>query len=84
MKKSELRQIIKEELIKEWVGFSVKDSILSAITFEELIDTLQSNEQNIDERAVKRVFDEILKANTKDAYSILNKQMKTIIILANK
>ena len=43
-------------------GFHPKDDLLRGITFEELIDTVYSNEQTRDEKAVKKVFEELLKS----------------------
>jgi|WetSurMetagenome_2_1015567.scaffolds.fasta_scaffold59843_5 hypothetical protein len=55
------------------------DDILSGITFDELIVTLQSNEPHVDKTAVKRVYKEILKAKLEDAMFELERNMDYII-----
>ena len=81
MKISELRKIIKEEVQKKVMmeGFHPLDDVLAGITFQDLIVTVQSNEKVIDERAVSKVFNEMLKTNIKDAKYELKRNMKQII-----
>lgn len=55
------------------------DSILDGITFDDLIVTLQSNERVIDEEAVVRVFEDIVRANLKDARYVLKNNIKFIL-----
>ena len=62
---------------------SLYDNILDGITFDDLIVTLQSNEPTIDEEAVLRVFEDIVRANLKDARYILKQRMAFIIKEAN-
>ena len=59
--------------------FCVKDSLLEGIDFEELIITLQSNEQEINEQTVNRVFEEILEMKLDDARELLKKNINDII-----
>lgn len=58
---------------------SYNDSILDGITFDDLITTIQSNEQTIDEATVTRVYNEIPQAQLRDAMFILQKNMKFIL-----
>jgi hypothetical protein len=58
---------------------SYNDSIISGITFDDLITTLQCNEQTIDKAAVTRVFNEILKIQMADAREILKQNMDFIL-----
>lgn len=80
MKTSELKQMIREEYQKlnEASKFSLKDDILSGITFEELVQTIESNEKNYDEKTIKKVFDEILKMKLDDAKYVLKQNIETI------
>lgn len=73
-----IESIVRKNL-NEGMPVHLKDDLLRGITFEELVETLQSNENIHDERAVNRVFNEILKANLKDAISELRANMKFII-----
>lgn len=59
--------------------FCEHDSLLDGITFEDLIITLQSNERVIDEEAVKRVFEDLVRANLKDACFLLKEKMQFIL-----
>ena len=59
--------------------FCAKDSLLEGIDFEELIITLQSNEQEINETTVNRVFEELLKAKLEDTREILKHNIKNIL-----
>lgn len=59
--------------------FHEKDDLLGAITFEDLIITLQSNEKIINETTVKKVFNELLTSNINDAKYELQQNMKKII-----
>lgn len=65
--------------ITEAMPVHTKDDLLRGITFEELIETLQSNEPTHDERTVRRVFEEILRANLEDARAELRDNMKFIL-----
>ena len=71
-----------KKTITEGMGISTQDQILNAITYEELIDTIQSNESVIDEKTVKRVYKEILKFKLSEAEYELKKNMKKIIEMA--
>lgn len=69
----------KEEKKKLTERFHPKDDLLSGITFEDLLDTVDSNEPVVDERAVQKVFNEILQANLLDAKAELKDNMREII-----
>lgn len=75
---SGIEKIVRKQL-SEAMPVHTKDDLLRGITFEELIETLQSNEPTHDERTVKRVFEEILRANLEDARSELRSNMQFII-----
>ena len=63
MKKSEIREMIREEVKKlNEAHWHPKDNILDNITFEELITTVESNEKIIDEKSITKVFDDLMKA----------------------
>ena len=59
--------------------FCVKDSLLEGIDFEELIITLQSNEQEINKTTINRVFEELLKAKLEDAREVLKHNINNIL-----
>ena len=56
-----------------------KDTLMSDITFEDLIIAVQSNEKEINKSTITKVYNELLKANMKDAQFELNKNMEWII-----
>lgn len=56
-----------------------KDDLLAGITFEELIDTVYSNERVRDEKAVMKVYRELWSANKRDADAELRDNMKNIL-----
>jgi hypothetical protein len=74
-------QDIKEETLKEY--FHPKDDLLSGITFEELIDTIYSNEKVVNENVVKKVFRNLVNAKIHDAEYELKQSMKQIIKAAS-
>lgn len=53
------------------------------MTFEELIITVLHNEKTINEKTVKKVFNEILKMTLTDAEYLLNDNMDRIIKIIN-
>jgi hypothetical protein len=59
--------------------FHTKDELLKGITFEELIDTVQSNESKYDKATVTKVFNEILKMKLDDAKYELKSKMSHIL-----
>lgn len=59
--------------------FHAKDGLLQGFTYEELIDTVYSNEPVKDAKSVQKVFDEILKAQVSEAKSELKSNMKEIL-----
>jgi len=77
MKKSELRKIVREELLNEF--FHPDDDLLKGITFQELIDTVYSNEKVVDEKSVWKVFNELVKVKLEDAKSELKSDIKQVI-----
>lgn len=66
-----------ESVIKEY--FHEKDDLLRGITFEDLIIAVQSNEKAISASSITKVFNEMVKANLKDAEYELKSNMKQII-----
>ncbi len=56
-----------------------KDDLLTGITFEDLITTVQSNEPNPNSKAVLRVFNEMLSQVVADAEHELKTNMKNIL-----
>lgn len=59
--------------------FHTKDSILDGIDFEELIITIQSNEQEVTISTIERVFEDLLKMKLDDARHILKQNMANIL-----
>lgn len=59
--------------------FHEKDSLLSEITFEDVIITAQSNESVIDEKSITRVFNEILKQRIEDAKIEFRQNVKQLV-----
>lgn len=72
-----LRKLIKEEMFGNQI--QPKDDLFGAITFADLIDTVQSNESNITPATVNKIFNELMKSNLTDAKHLLNKHMDFII-----
>lgn len=60
------------------------DNILDGITFDDVILALHSGERVIDEKAVRRVVQEILESQMQDFEHILNKNMSEIIKRAKR
>jgi len=67
--------------IEKVVGasFHLEDELLNAITFKELVITLQSNEKVINEAAVQKVFKEILDFQVAYAKEALKDNMANIL-----
>jgi hypothetical protein len=61
--------------------FVVYDNILDGITFDDLITAVLSNEPEVNERTVKKVFKEILETQLKDADYLLEQHMQKIIAI---
>jgi len=55
------------------------DNILDGITFDDVILALHSGERVIDEKAVKRVVQDIMESQMQDFEYILNNNMNEII-----
>ncbi len=62
--------MIKKFAISKEAGIptSSKDSLLREITFEDLIIAAQSNEPEINEASLKKVFQDMLKDNIEEAW----------------
>ncbi len=52
---------------------------MRGITFDDIITAVQSNEKEINEAAVRKVFTEIYRTNFKDAQAELRDSMQKII-----
>lgn len=76
---NEPKELEPKEIEENQGRISVKDNIFDDITIEELITTLQSNESEINERTVRKVYAQILKMKTDDANEVLKNNMKFII-----
>ena len=63
-------------------AISPKDEILGGIDVGELVDTVSSNEKEVNEKSVMKVYNEILKFRLDDAKAVLKKNMKDIIKMA--
>lgn len=59
--------------------FHSKDSLLDGFSYEDLITAVQSNETEVNERTVIKVFDEILQSQLTDARELLISNMDNII-----
>ena len=73
----DLKTIAKK--LKETIAFHPKDDLLGAITFEELITTIQSNEPEVSPRTAEKVFKELLAARVKDAQYEFKRNVKKIV-----
>lgn len=49
------------------------------MSFDDLIITVQSNEKEVNEKNIKKVFNEILEIQLQDARFLLNENMNEII-----
>lgn len=77
---SAVRKIVNKTMLTEQpFGTHLKDDLLRGITFEELVETLQSNESVHNERVVNKVFEELLKSNIADARHELKSNMQMIL-----
>lgn len=73
----EINMKIYKRKFKEY--FHPKDDLMRGITFEDLIETVQSNESEINEKTITKVFNEILNSNLRDAKAELKDSMKQIV-----
>lgn len=80
---SAVRKIAKKVRLSEGMPMHIKDDLLAGITFEELIITLQSNEPEINEKVVQRVFSELVRDAVQNAKEELRDNMQMIIKQAN-
>jgi len=72
---------------REWklgVDLHETDSLLDGFTFESVITALYCGEPVIDESAVKRVVNDILKSQMQDLNCLLENNMNEIIKRAKK
>ncbi len=60
-------------------AYQSTDTILDDLTYSELLDTIYSNIENPDERAVMKEFDKIIKQKVNDARFEMRKAIKQII-----
>jgi hypothetical protein len=60
-------------------NFSLLESILDGINFDDLIDTVQCNVQEINEEAVYMEFNKILSIRLQDANNTLKANMQGIL-----
>ena len=74
-----IKEVLKESSYMKDSFFHPKDDLLRGVTFEELIDTVYSNEKTITPDVVKRVYREILRSNTHDAEVELKDNMEKIL-----
>jgi hypothetical protein len=74
----------KQESLNEAFTMHVKDELLEGFSFETLIDTVSSNESNIDAKSVTKVFNEMLKLAVDDAKFELKKNLKAIVEASKK
>jgi len=59
--------------------FSFQDSILDGITIDDVITATLSNEPEINESTVTKIYNEILKENMENAREMLKQYMQAII-----
>lgn len=64
--------------------FHEDDTLMRGITFDDIITALISNEQEINEASVRKVFTEIYRSNFKDAQAELKDSMQKIITKAKE
>ena len=80
MAKINLDKLIKEEIDSVFKQYFVKeDDLLRGITFDDLITAIESNEKEINEISVKKVFEEMVRTNLVDSKSLLRSNMKSIL-----
>lgn len=59
--------------------FNNYDNLIDGITYDDLITAVQSNEKEVNEKSIKKVFNEILEIQLQDAKFLLDKNMNEII-----
>ena len=65
--KKDLVEMVRKVIKEQSFPIHPKDSLMHGITYEDLIDTVFSNEQVRDERTVRRVFEEMIRENAANA-----------------
>jgi hypothetical protein len=82
------RQIqIAEHFVKKVLNennFHEQDWLFKGFTFDDLITALQSNERDINENSVKKVFKELYNESMENALYELKTNMNQIIKLASR
>jgi hypothetical protein len=63
----------------------VLDSLFNGFTFEDLLTAIQCNEKIIDKTTIKKVFNELLEENLRNAKALLNQNIDKILeVLSNE
>lgn len=73
-----------EKVTAQEFPWDASDDLLRGFTYQDLIDTVYSNEEIRDEKAVRKVFDEIRDSQLRDARSMLRHDMKKILKVLNE
>ena len=69
--------------IKE--NIHVLDNLFNGFTFEDLLTAVQCNEKEINKNTIKKVFNELLEENTRNAKALLNQNIEQILeVLSNE
>ena len=72
---------------REWklgIDLSAFDNILDEITFDEVIETIHCNCENITPQTVKEEFHKIMKLRLADAHDLLERNIDEIIAIASE
>jgi len=59
--------------------FHVMDDLLDGFTHDDLVTAILSNESEINEQTIKKVFNEILQAQLADAKALLKVNMQEVL-----
>lgn len=59
--------------------FNENDWLFTGITFDDLITAVESNEPDINESVINRVFNELMKSNLEDAKYDLKQKMPYLL-----
>ena len=59
--------------------FHVMDNLLGGFTHDDLVTAILSNESEINEQTIKKVFNEILQAQLADAKALLKVNMQEVL-----
>ena len=77
--KSSTASFAKESDYRKVFAFHTKDELLGGITFEELITTVQSNEQDYTADTVRKTYKDLIARATADADHQLENFMEDIL-----